>query len=348
MSEEYTWIAVYSTLILIFSMLGGYLPFLGRVSHNRLQVYLSLSAGVMLGASFFHVMPEAMEHSGALFGWWMSLGVVGLFCIERFIAPHSHELDGGHHHHHHDEHSHAIKQAEVLGHHHAHDHSHDHTHVHEGPKEHRAAAPAVAGWMAVLGLTIHTFMNGVGLAALVHLPTEHSEVSGFLAKVLGVTLPGISMFLAIVLHKPADALAISMVLSRKGVRPRIIALVQFGFGLMVPIGAATFYLTESRIQEGLKSQLTGAALAFSAGTFLFIALSDLLPEVQFHKHDRVRLFLCLLFGVVLMGGIALLEPHSHGAHHDEDHDHGGEVKKHDNEHDEDHEETKGHRDTHHH
>src|SRR5262245_23712002 len=98
------YLTIYSILVLLFSMLGGYLPFIGgRVSHSRLQLYLSISAGVMLGASFFHVMPEAMQLSGDYFGWWMSLGVVGLFCIERFIAPHSHEVDGGGHHHHHEE-----------------------------------------------------------------------------------------------------------------------------------------------------------------------------------------------------------------------------------------------------
>src|SRR2546428_12547370 len=91
MSCEFGWLTLYCMLILRASMLGGYVPLIGKVSHSRLQMYLSLSAGVMLGASFFHVMPEAMELSGANFGWWMALGVVGLFCIERFLAPHSHE-----------------------------------------------------------------------------------------------------------------------------------------------------------------------------------------------------------------------------------------------------------------
>src|SRR5437899_2970704 len=94
---DISWLLLYSLLIPIASLLGGHLPFRGRVTHSRLQFYLSLSAGVMLGASFFHVMPEAMDYAGAMFGWWMSLGVVGLFCVERFIAPHSHELDGGGH-----------------------------------------------------------------------------------------------------------------------------------------------------------------------------------------------------------------------------------------------------------
>ena len=42
-----------------------------------------------------------------------------------------------------------------------------------------------------------------------------------------------------------------------------------------------------------------ATLAFSAGAFICIALGDLLPEVQFHSHDRVRLTLLFLLGIGL-------------------------------------------------
>jgi zinc and cadmium transporter len=291
MSEQ-GWLAIYCVLILLASLLGGYVPLVGKVSHGRLQKYLSLSAGVMLGAAFFHVMPDAMEKSGeAYFGWWMSLGVVGIFCIERFIAPHSHEIDDQQHIHEHDVHEH--------GHHEGPDHMHEHDlgHTPGNSGEKRAVAPAVAGWAAVFGLTLHTFMNGLGLASAV------KSGEGWLG------LPGVAIFLAIVLHKPADALAISTVLSRKGISRQKIFLVLFAFAAMVPVGVVAFYKIGDHLDEGARRQLIGAALAFSAGTFLFVALSDLLPEVQFHRHDRVPLFLYLLSGVAFMGAIALLEGH---------------------------------------
>src|SRR5262245_34600385 len=227
------WLAVYCGAILAASLFGGSVPFLGRVTHSRLQLYLSLSAGVMLGACFFHVMPDAMEIAGAGFGWWMSLGAVGLFCVERFLAPHSHEVSS------------KLQQE--------HDHQPGCAHDHE----HRAA-PAVAGWMAVAGLTIHTFMNGVGLAGAVQFDTERGSPGTW-------ELPGLALFLAVALHKPADALAISTVLSRKGVSRGTVTLVQLGFAAMVPVGAAAFMATSGAIAEDLRNQLTGAALAFSAG-----------------------------------------------------------------------------------
>ena len=49
--------------------------------------------------------------------------------------------------------------------------------------------------------------------------------------------------------------------------------------------------------------------AFSAGVFLCISLGDLLPEVHFHRHDRLKLSAALLFGVGLAFLVGFLEPH---------------------------------------
>jgi zinc and cadmium transporter len=58
---------------------------------------------------------------------------------------------------------------------------------------------------------------------------------------------------------------------------------------------------------GTWNEFTGGALAFSAGTFLSIALGDLMPELRFHRHDRWRLSVALLAGVAVMYGSAKLE-----------------------------------------
>ena len=48
-----------------------------------------------------------------------------------------------------------------------------------------------------------------------------------------------------------------------------------------------------------------------AGTFLCISLSDLLPELQFHQHDRVKLTIALLLGLTLAWGVSRLESRTH-------------------------------------
>jgi zinc and cadmium transporter len=61
--------------------------------------------------------------------------------------------------------------------------------------------------------------------------------------------------------------------------------------------------------------IVGATLAFSAGVFVCISLSDLLPELEFHAHDRVKLSLALLLGVAAAYGIGYLEPEdAHESH----------------------------------
>ena len=52
-------------------------------------------------------------------------------------------------------------------------------------------------------------------------------------------------------------------------------------------------------------------LAFAAGTFLSIATSDLLPELQFHAHDRGKLSMALLAGVGVSALIGGFETNGH-------------------------------------
>jgi len=62
------------------------------------------------------------------------------------------------------------------------------------------------------------------------------------------------------------------------------------------------------------NQLIGYALAAAAGTFLCIATSDLLPELQFHTHDRFRLSAALLAGLGLAAAIVFFEERGHDHH----------------------------------
>jgi zinc and cadmium transporter len=112
-------------------------------------------------------------------------------------------------------------------------------------------------------------------------------------------------------HKPADALTITSLMLRAGSTRGSALLVNIGFGLMIPVGVVTFVLGTGGVAGGPTSAWTAGALAFSAGTFLCIALSDLLPELQFHSHDRLKLSVALLAGFALMAATAAFEPASH-------------------------------------
>src|SRR3954447_24339859 len=81
----------FCTVIVIVSVLGGILPLATVLNHTRLQVYLSFSAGTMLGAAFFHMIPEAVRVGSAVTVRWSAFGLLGLFFLERFFSFHHHE-----------------------------------------------------------------------------------------------------------------------------------------------------------------------------------------------------------------------------------------------------------------
>ena len=68
-------------------------------------------------------------------------------------------------------------------------------------------------------------------------------------------------------------------------------------------------------------------------------MSDLLPELQFHRHDRVLLTAALLAGLAISWSVTLFHFHGEEGHHDHEQDHGHE---HDHDHDHDHDQARVH------
>ena len=89
-----TTLVVTCLAILAASVLGGMVPLATVLDHTRLQVYLSFSAGAMLGAAFFHMLPEAARVGSASTIPWAAVGLLALFFLERFFSFHHHEPPG--------------------------------------------------------------------------------------------------------------------------------------------------------------------------------------------------------------------------------------------------------------
>jgi zinc and cadmium transporter len=145
-----------------------------------------------------------------------------------------------------------------------------------------------------LGLAVHTLIDGVALGAIMH---AGSHTSGLI---------GIGVFLAILLHKPLDAMSIVTVMQAGGWSRGARTITNLVFALMCPLGAMLFYFGVGVADGG--DHLVAVALAFSAGAFICIALSDLLPEVHFHSHDRGKLTLAFLLGIAVAYAIGSVEP----------------------------------------
>ena len=118
------------------------------------------------------------------------------------------------------------------------------------------------------------------------------------------------MFLVVVLHKPFDSLTLGTLMAVAGRSSKLRHGVNLMYAASVPIGASIFQLGLMGDVHGDTTWI-GAVLAFAAGTFLCISTSDLLPELQFHTHDRLRLSAALLLGLALSWSIVLLEEKGH-------------------------------------
>ena len=119
-------------------------------------------------------------------------------------------------------------------------------------------------------------------------------------------LLGFGVFLAILLHKPLDALSIETVLAAAGHSGRRRHWINLGFSILCPVVAVVFWYSVEL--SPIDGRLLAAALSFSAGAFICIALGDLLPEIQFHSHDRGKLTLLFLLGITLAWAIGAVEP----------------------------------------
>jgi len=176
-------------------------------------------------------------------------------------------------------------------------------HHHEAPGDdaghvgHGAAHGHQLTWTgAAIGLTVHSLVSGTALAAAV-LASDGGA---------GLGPVGLGVFLAIVLHKPFDSMTLGALMAVGHRSPASRHLVNGAFALVVPIAAALFATGVGRA-TGQQAWLVSSALAFSAGTFLCISLSDLLPELQFHRHDRIKLSVALLIGLAVAWGSQRIE-----------------------------------------
>jgi zinc and cadmium transporter len=214
------------------NLIGGYFVIRRDWSRKYLQYFLALGAGYMLAVAFVEVIPESVRLSGERALLYVLIGFFLVHLFEHTIAPHFH-----------------------FG---------EETHLEE-VSHHRVRTTVL------LGLGIHTFFDGVAIAA------------GFLIS----TWLGVVIFVAVFLHKLPEGFTVASVVLASGMGKRNAILAA---GLL---GAATLFgvLLTSSLQGQLKY-----ALPVSGGVTLYVAATDLLPEVN--REPNWRMALLVFVGVV--------------------------------------------------
>ncbi len=209
------------------ALAGGFLA-LRAIRHVGLII--ALGAGIRIGAAYFDLIPESVEHLGGSLDLAMiftAVGFLAFYAIEKLTALHV-----GH------------ETAAELDH---------------GDESHRHI-----GFIGSLGMSFHSFLDGVALAAGL-------AIGGGLGLVIAAV---------VIMHRFSDGIGIvSLLLASRmpiGAIYRWVALVALApvvgvvVGLLLPI----------------PDEVLGGMLAVFAGFFLYIGAAELLPEA--HRSDRSR------------------------------------------------------------
>jgi len=161
---------------------------------------------------------------------------------------------------------------------------HHHDEFHKDEQESKSVLPLI-----IFGDTMHNFIDGVVIAAtfMVSVPL------------------GIATSLSVFAHEIPQEIGDFGLMLHKGLKPKKIILINILSAAVAFLGAIITYLL-GNILEGYISML----LAVTAGFFIYIASSDLIPEIHHEKRKGFALIesLLLIAGVIVMAvSVSLLE-----------------------------------------
>ncbi|MBT4060112.1 MAG: ZIP family metal transporter [Euryarchaeota archaeon] len=253
----------YALLTLFVALICGLLPIFSKIKDdpNRLKMFTSIAAGIIIASALLVVIPEGYE----------------------LASEDEHEL-------HDDEHASGlllggailagfllmlILEGSGIGHavheeHHEHSNEHNHEHVHHSS----------SGWLLVLGLTLHAATDGLAIGA--------AAASGSVSITATIAL-------AVLIHKgpAAFSLGVFSMHERNERKDSIRDVVIFSLATPIMMIIAYFAL------EDLETHLIGLAMLFSAGTFLYIATVDTLPDIHNPETGRKAMVFVLLGAAIL-------------------------------------------------
>ena len=249
---------IFGLLAALGNILGGLILFPGKI-HTRykssLRYLLALGAGFMLAVTFFEIIPKTIliwqkkEPTDDNLYLPMLLLLGGYLLTQFFehtIAPHFH-----------------------LG-----------EEVHAD-----SSLSTSSAYTGVGGLLIHTFFDGVSIAAASQIDVR----VGFL------------VFIAVFLHKFPEGFTIASMLlaAGKGFREVLIATSVIGAATLV--GVLVFAFIGARFESSI-----AYALPLASGVTLYVAASDLIPEVNHHGGKRPLVSISVFAGVALFFVIHLV------------------------------------------
>jgi zinc and cadmium transporter len=242
------------------------------------QHMLSLAAGALMATSFLHLLPEAFESEAGAHELFMTL-LVGLLFF--FLLDKAELWHHGHEH----------------GHDHGHAHGHSHGHANHADREHAHSAhadnePPRGQWAVLAGDSVHCFGDGILIA------------SAFIADMrLGVIAA-----LAVLAHEIPHHMGDLAVL-RQGSSSRQAAILKVSMaGAITALGGAVGYVLVDALHDWLPFFLVVAS-----SSFVYVALADLIPQLQkrLSARETAAQILWLSVGIGMVVLVSAVAGHQH-------------------------------------
>lgn len=236
-----------SLVIILAGLIAGVIPLFFTWSHFRAHQWIAIGAGMILGAAFLHMIPEALEIAGPRSLPAMLLGFLTLYLIEQI----------------------------ALNHH---------------PHDEKEGAFHEIGLLTFIGISLHDLVDGVALGSGHHIPELTPAV-----------------FAALILHKIPTTFSLSLLMLHGGYRKSRILLFLGAALLMIPLGVlfAEFLIP---LVGPTPETAIGRLILFSAGTFIYISVYELLPEMHRQTESRAKIGRYFLLGLALMMLLEAIHP----------------------------------------
>jgi zinc transporter ZupT len=222
-----------------------------RLNERLLQHLIALGAGFMLAAIFIEIVPETVAI-------WTE-GLTGELAAESVLGAMTLLLAG-------------YLLLQLF----------EHTiapHFHFGAETHpeHVIRPSAA-YTALGGLLIHTFFDGVSIAAAFLVSSK----------------VGLLVFIAILLHKLPEGFTVASIMLASGRSARKARIASLAIGGATIAGVIAVALLRTSMTSAVKY-----ALPFSAGVTLYVAASDLIPEVNHKEKKNPLVSVAVFVGVAL-------------------------------------------------
>ncbi|MBN8697447.1 MAG: ZIP family metal transporter [Bacteroidetes bacterium] len=231
----------YSAYIALFLsvIVSGIAVLFVNISSKSLKLVLSFSGAYLFAISVLHLIPEIYASSSHDIGLYILIGFFMQILFEFF--------------------------TEGI------EHGHIHIHHHKG---HTHAFP----WAMMLGLSIHSFLEGMPLADLSNDSYQ-------------------SLLTGIVLHNIPIAIALMTMLIKSHIDKKVAVLSLVIFALVTPLGALTSHLIGANM-IGDFSVYFDKIMAVVVGIFLHISTTILFESSENHRFNLIK-FLIIILGAAL-------------------------------------------------